>query len=84
MLEIQPADDRLPTPTINAEEVSMAKKKRAVRKNSLVANINRRKQAGKSRSKRKSTITPEAYDALQEGWPKKRRTKRKKAGKSKK
>lgn len=49
----------------------MAAKKTTTRpKNSLVENINRRKRAGKSRPKARSTVTPEAYEAMQEGWPK--------------
>ena len=40
------------------------------RKNSLVANINRRKRAGKSRSKSRSTVSKESYDQRQKGWPK--------------
>lgn len=57
----------------------MAKKK----KNSLVDNINKRKKAGKSRSKKKSTISREAYRDMQQGWPrtKKPRKKKKKAAK---
>jgi hypothetical protein len=42
------------------------------KKNSLVANINRRKKAGASRSKKQSTVSPEAYQEMQRGWPKKR------------
>lgn len=38
-------------------------------KNSLVANINRRKRSGKSRSKARSTISKDAYDDMQAGWP---------------
>lgn len=57
----------------------MAKKN----KNSLVGNINKRKKAGKSRSKKKSTIGREAYRDMQQGWPrtKKPRKKKKKAAK---
>lgn len=44
-------------------------KTRSGEKNSLVANINRRKKAGKSRSKAKSTISDEAYDEMHKGWP---------------
>ena len=41
-------------------------------KNSLVANIHRRKQAGTSRSKKKSTISKKAYAEMKRGWkPKK-------------
>ena len=36
----------------------------------LYANINARKKAGTSRSKSKSTITPEAYANMKAGFPK--------------
>ena len=52
-------------------------KKAAGTKNSLVANINRRKKAGASRSKKDSTISPEAYDQMQKGWPKSNKRKAK-------
>lgn len=55
----------------------MAKKKSAKKKNSLVGNINKRKKAGKSRSKKKSTISKEAYSDMQKGWPKKKAAKKK-------
>lgn len=45
--------------------VTMAKKK-----NSLVNNINKRKKAGTSRSKKNSTISPKAYKQLKKGWKK--------------
>lgn len=48
----------------------MAKKKA---KNSLVANINRRKKAGTSRSKKNSTVSAEAYAQMKQGWPKKKK-----------
>jgi len=38
---------------------------------SLVENINRRKRLGISRSKKKSTISPKAYKAMQNKWKKK-------------
>ena len=38
------------------------------KKNSLVNNINRRKKAGTSRSKKKSTISKKAYKQLKRGW----------------
>ena len=50
----------------------------AAKKNSLVANINRRKRAGKSRPKSRSTISPDAYSEMQKGWPNKKKAKRKK------
>jgi hypothetical protein len=63
-------------------------------KNSLVANINRRKRAGKSRSKAASSVSAESYEQMRRGWPdaakkkaKKKATKKtapKKASKKKK
>lgn len=38
------------------------------KKNSLVANLNRRRRKGISRSKKKSTISPKAYRQLKRGW----------------
>lgn len=46
-------------------------------KNSLVANINRRKKAGTSRSKKDSTISAESWDQMQKGWPNSRKRKAK-------
>lgn len=37
---------------------------------SLVENINKRKKAGKSRSKKKSTISAKAYKDMQNNWDK--------------
>ena len=39
---------------------------------SLVKNMNKRKKAGTSRSKKNSTISPKAYKDMQKGWPKKK------------
>tara|TARA_R110002020_G_scaffold259415_1_gene473317 strand:+ start:1067 stop:1201 length:135 start_codon:yes stop_codon:yes gene_type:complete len=41
------------------------------RKNSLVGNINKRKRAGKSRSKKNTTISKKSYSAMKRGWKKK-------------
>ena len=38
----------------------------------LYANINKRKKAGTSRSKKKSTITSKAYSNMKKGFPKKK------------
>ena len=46
---------------------------------SLVENINKRKKAGKSRSKKNSTISPKAYKAMQNNWDKKKKKKKKRA-----
>ena len=40
---------------------------------SLYENINKRKKAGASRSKAKSTITDKAYKNMKAGFPKKKR-----------
>jgi len=42
-------------------------------KNSLVGNINKRKKAGTSRSKKNSTVSDKAYKDMKAGWPKKGR-----------
>ena len=42
---------------------------------SLYKNINKRKKDGKSRSKKNSTITDEAYNNMKEGFPKKKKKK---------
>jgi hypothetical protein len=44
-------------------------------KQGLYANINRRKRKGISRSKKKSTISPEAYANMKAGFPKKKKKK---------
>ena len=46
----------------------------------LYANINAKKKAGTSKSKKKSTITPKAYANMKAGFPKKK----KKSGKKRK
>ncbi len=61
------------------------------RKNSLVNNINRRKRAGKSRPKSRSTVSKTSYRQMQKGWPasrkkkatSKRKTTKRKAAKKK-
>jgi hypothetical protein len=57
----------------------------AKKRNSLVENINRRKRAGKSRPKKKSTVSKDAYRDMQEGWPRSGKKKtRKKSNKKRK
>ena len=53
------------------DEAMPAKAKPAAKKNSLVANINKRKKAGTSRSKKKSTVDDASYKKMKEGWKKK-------------
>tara|TARA_R100001143_G_scaffold39815_1_gene36520 strand:+ start:115 stop:363 length:249 start_codon:yes stop_codon:yes gene_type:complete len=43
------------------------------KKKGLYANINKRKKAGTSRSKKKSTISPKAYANMKKGFPKKKK-----------
>lgn len=45
---------------------------------SLYENINKRKAAGTSRSKKKSTITDKAYKNMQAGFPNSKKNKAKK------
>jgi hypothetical protein len=46
----------------------------------LYANINAKKKAGTSKSKKKSTITPKAYANMKAGFPKKKKSGKKKKG----
>lgn len=43
---------------------------------SLVKNMNARKAAGKSRSKKDSTVSAKAYKDMKAGWPKKKKAKK--------
>jgi hypothetical protein len=50
-------------------------------KNSLVGNINKRKRGAllakrSSRSKKRSTVSKQAYSDMQKGWPKSKRRKK--------
>tara|TARA_Y100000022_G_C13216407_1_gene360121 strand:- start:545 stop:688 length:144 start_codon:yes stop_codon:yes gene_type:complete len=45
---------------------------------SLYKNINKRKKAGTSRPKSKSTISPKAYANMQKGFPNSKKNKSKK------
>jgi len=40
---------------------------------SLAKNMNKRKKAGTSRPKSKSTVSDKAYKDMQKGWPKKKK-----------
>jgi|TARA_R100001443_G_scaffold117243_1_gene140856 hypothetical protein len=42
-------------------------------KKGLYYNINKRKKAGTSRSKKNSTVTKKAYDNMKAGFPKKKK-----------
>jgi hypothetical protein len=43
-----------------------------MKKRGLYDNINARKKAGTSRSKKNSTVSPKAYKNMKRGFPKKR------------
>ncbi len=43
-------------------------------KNSLVNNINARKEKGVSRNKKDSTISKKAYEDMQTGWSRKKKS----------
>jgi hypothetical protein len=47
------------------------------KKPGLYANINKRRKAGTSRSKKNSTVSPEAYARMKAGFPKKKKPKKK-------
>ena len=53
-----------------AAKKSAAKKNKLGVKNSLVNNINKRKEKGVSRSKKKSTVSKKAYKKMEENWGK--------------
>ncbi len=52
-----------------------AASKAAKTKNSLVNNINAKKKAGKSNSKKDSTISEKAYQEMENDWGKSKRNK---------
>jgi hypothetical protein len=66
--------ETIPAHPASTHQTTMATKK----KNSLVANINRKKKSGTSRPKKDSTISPEAYQQMEAGWPKKKSASKKK------
>ena len=57
--------------TINTN-MATKKKSAAKKKNSLVNNINARKKKGKSRSKKRSTISNESYAEMENNWGEKK------------
>lgn len=63
-----------------AKSTSTTKNKLGV-KNSLANNINAKKKAGISHSKKDSTVSKKNYDDMEEGWDKKDDKKERKAGK---
>ena len=66
-------------PTTAAPRAATSRKaatKAPAAKNSLVANINRRKKAGTSRGKADSTVSEKSYEDMRAGWPRARRKSR--------
>ena len=53
-----------------AETKKKAAPKKGSEKNSLVKNINAKKKAGTSNSKKKSTVSKEAYKNMEDNWGK--------------
>lgn len=64
----------------NGQLLLLTRNKEVLERNqmSLVNNINKRRKAGTSRSKKNSTISPKAYADMKAGWPKKKKSKKKK------
>jgi len=56
-----------------AKKKATAPKNKLGVKNSLVNNINAKKKAGTSKTKKKSTVKKEDYDKMEEGWDKKKK-----------
>ncbi len=54
-----------------AAKSSSTKKNKLGVKNSLVNNINAKKKAGKSHSKKDSTVSKENYEDMEKDWDKK-------------
>lgn len=53
-----------------AAKKSPAKKNKLGVKNSLVNNINAKKEKGTSKSKKNSTVSKESYDKMEDNWGK--------------
>jgi len=53
-----------------AKKKAAKKKNKLGVKNSLVNNINARKKKGKSRPKKKSTVSKKAYNKMENNWGK--------------
>ncbi len=64
----------------NGQLLLLTRNKEVLERNqmSLVNNINKRRKAGTSRSKKNSTVSPKAYADMKAGWPKKKKSKKKK------
>ncbi len=58
--------------TKSAAKKAPAKKNKLGVKNSLVNNINAKKEKGTSKSPKKSTVSKESYEDMQDNWGKKK------------
>ena len=63
--------------SVNVNVVNMNLMRQTMPKKGLYANINKRKKAGTSRSKSKSTITAKAYANMKAGFPNSKKNKKK-------
>ena len=61
----------------NANVVNIHHMRQTMPKKGLYANINKRKKAGTSRSKSKSTITAKSYANMKAGFPNSKKNKKK-------
>ena len=73
MLAIVPMEALVVVDSVNVNVVNMNLMRQTMPKKGLYANINKRKKAGTSRSKSKSTITAKAYANMKAGFPKKKK-----------
>ena len=62
---------------VNVNAVHIHHMRQTMPKKGLYANINKRKKAGTSRSKAKSTITAKAYANMKAGFPNSKKNKKK-------
>jgi len=69
-----PAKKKETTEQEKTEKGTTKKNKLGV-KNSLVNNINAKKEKGTSKSKDEKTVSKKAYNDMEEGWDKKKKSK---------
>ena len=77
MLAIVPMEALVVVDSVNVNVVNMNHMRQTMPKKGLYANINKRKKAGTSRSKAKSTITAKAYANMNAGFPNSKKNKKK-------
>ena len=77
MLAIVPMEALVVVDSVNVNVVNMNHMRQTMPKKGLYANINKRKKAGTSRSKSKSTITAKSYANMKAGFPNSKKNKKK-------